>query len=341
MNKNDIYQIDFTETFPTALQHDPKIIALAKSLAAELLTVSGHMEDVLIYSRFDYLPEELVDILAYDMHVDWYSYEDPLDVKRQTVKNIVKVHKRMGTKYATETAIQAFFPGGTVQEWFDYGGEPHHFQITIPLPGGITPEILEDLKRRVWHVKRLSSWLDTVITETQMEKTVYITPILGRGLAITQLPTLEPVMEPMPLYITPVLGDGMAVTRLPPLKPGFPVALIAARVSAALQNIMETTLPPLEEPELRPLPPILGRVSAAVHTVSETALPPLYEPIQPELRVLQPIAITGGAGIMETRLPTLEDRESIIQAVCRARAFGIFTTVTETKLPQLKEENTL
>jgi len=336
---NDIYQIDFTEIFPTALQHDPKMIALAKSLTAELLAVSGKMENVLIYSRFDQLPEELVDILAYDMHVDWYSYEDPLAVKRQTVKDSVKVHKRMGTKYAIETAIQAFFPGGTVQEWFEYEGEPHHFQITIPLPGGITPEILEDLKRRVWHVKRLSSWLDTIITETQMEGAVYITPILGRGLAITQLPTLEPVMEPMQLYVTPVLGDGLAVTRLPPMEPDFPAALIAARVSAAMHNIMETALPPLEEPELTPFPPILGRVSAAVHTVSETALPPLYDPLQPELRVLQPIAAKAGAAIMETRLPTLEDFATTVKAVCRARAFGIFTTVTETKLPQLKEEN--
>ena len=154
---NDIYQIDFTQIFPTALQHDPKMIALAKSLTAELLAVSGHMEDVLIYSRIDQLPEELVDILAYDMHVDWYSYEDPLAVKRRTLKDSVKVHKHMGTKYAVETAIQAFFPGGAVQEWFDYAGEPHHFRITIPLPGGITPEVLDDLKRRIWHVKRLSS----------------------------------------------------------------------------------------------------------------------------------------------------------------------------------------
>ena len=335
---NDIYHIDFTEIFPTALQHDPKMIALAKSLTAELLTVSGHMEDVLIYSRIDQLPEELVDILAYDMHVDWYSYEDPLAVKRQTLKDSVKVHKHLGTKYAVETAIQAFFPGGTVQEWFEYEGQPHHFQITIPLPGGIGPEVLDDLKRRIWHVKRLSSWLDTIITETRMEGAVYITPILGRGLAITQLPTLEPVMEPMQLYVTPVLGDGMAVTRLPPLEPDFPAALIAARVSAAMHNIMETALPPLEEPELTPFPPILGRVSAAVHSVSETALPPLYDPVQPELKVIQPIAVKQGAAIMETRLPTLEDFATTIKAVCRARAFGTFTTITETKLPELKEE---
>lgn len=338
---NDIYRIDFTQTFPTALQHDPKMIALAKSLAAELLTVSGHLEDVLIYSRFDSLPEELVDILAYDMHVDWYEYEDPLAVKRQTVKNSVKVHKRMGTKYAVETAIQALFPGATVQEWFEYEGEPHHFQITIPLPGGITPEILADLRRRVWHVKRLSSWLDSIITETKIEKDIYITPILGRGLAITQLPPLEPVMQPMPLYITPVLGDGMAVTRLPPLEPGFPAAVVAARVSAALHNVMETALPLLDDRELYPVMPLLGRVSAAVQTVLETALPPLYDPVEPEFTALQPIAARAGAALTITKLPTLEDYATEITAVCRARAFGIFTTATETKLPQLKEENEL
>ncbi len=44
---------------------------------------------------------------------------------------------------------------------------------------------------------------------------------------------------------------------------------------------------------------------------------------------------------METRLPTLEDFETTIAAVCYARAFGIFTTFTETKLPELKEENEL
>ena len=335
---NDIYQIDFTQIFPTALQHDPKMIALAKSLTAELLAVSGHMEDVLIYSRIDQLPEELVDILAYDMHVDWYSYEDPLAVKRQTLKDSVKVHKHMGTKYAVETAIQAFFPGGTVQEWFDYEGEPHHFRITIPLPGGITPEVLDDLKRRIWHVKRLSSWLDTIITETQMEKTIYVTPIVGRGLAITKLPELEPSMEPMQLYITPVLGDGMAVTRLPPLEPDFPAAAVLARISAVMHNIMETALPTLAEPELTPFPPILGRVSAGVHSISETALPPLYDPLQPELRVYQPIAAKQGAAIMETKLPALEDFLTTIPAVCRARAFGAFTTITETKLPELKEE---
>lgn len=173
MNKNDIYQIDFTRTFPTALQHDPKMIALAKSLAAELLTVSGHMEDVLIYSRFDQLPEELVDILAYDMHVDWYDYDMPLKVKREVVKNSVKVHKRMGTKYATETALGSIFPGAKIQEWFEYGGKPYFFRAVVGVTeDGITLAQKKQVLRGIHFYKNLRSHMDEI--EFNLESTGFV-----------------------------------------------------------------------------------------------------------------------------------------------------------------------
>ena len=76
---NNIYDFDFSRFLPGALTHDPKMVTLAKMLAAELLTTSGQLDNVLIYSRFDELPEELVDVLAYDMHVDWYDYTKRLN----------------------------------------------------------------------------------------------------------------------------------------------------------------------------------------------------------------------------------------------------------------------
>ena len=97
-----IIEADLTKYLPEALKKDPKIFALAQAAADGLLEASGLTNNVLIYSRFDELPEELVDILAYDLHVDWYDYNYPLEAKRDLVKNSVKVHKKMGTKYAIE-----------------------------------------------------------------------------------------------------------------------------------------------------------------------------------------------------------------------------------------------
>ena len=100
----DIFTVDFADYLPGALKQDPKIRAVAEAVAKEALEVSGGIENVLVYHRIDELPEALVDILAYDMHVDWYDYSFPLKVKRDILKGSVKVHKKMGTKYAVEKA---------------------------------------------------------------------------------------------------------------------------------------------------------------------------------------------------------------------------------------------
>ena len=34
------------------------------------------------------------------MHVDWYDYSYPIEAKRNILRDSVKVHKKMGTKYA-------------------------------------------------------------------------------------------------------------------------------------------------------------------------------------------------------------------------------------------------
>lgn len=165
---NDIYHIDFTQIFPTALQHDPKMLALAQGFAAEAMGVSGHLNDVLIYSRFDELPEALVDILAYDMHVDWYDYDMPLKVKREVVKNSVRVHKRMGTKYAVETALGSVWPESEVEEWFEYGGEPHHFRIVCDVTESYITVSFKRLVQAVYMYKRLSSHLESVVYQTRI-----------------------------------------------------------------------------------------------------------------------------------------------------------------------------
>lgn len=97
-----IYNADYSEYLPEALKKDPKMVALANATAATLLDTSGIIDNVLIYSRFDELPEELVDILAYDLHVDWYDYNYPLEAKRDLVKTV----SRFIRKWAQNTPLK-------------------------------------------------------------------------------------------------------------------------------------------------------------------------------------------------------------------------------------------
>ena len=60
-----IYNSDFSKYLPQSLQRDPKMVAFAKAATEQMLEVSGLSDDVLIYSRIDDLPEDIVDVLAY------------------------------------------------------------------------------------------------------------------------------------------------------------------------------------------------------------------------------------------------------------------------------------
>lgn len=169
---NDIYSMDFSQLLPTALSHDPKMVTLAKAIAGQLLEVSGHINDVLIYSNFDQLPEALVDILAYDMHVDWYDYSYPLSVKRDLVKNSVRVHKRMGTKFAVETALGGLWPDSEVEEWFEYGGTPHHFRVVCDVTENRITASYGQIINTVQMYKRLSSHLEDIVYQTRVVCTI-------------------------------------------------------------------------------------------------------------------------------------------------------------------------
>lgn len=185
---NTIYDADFAQYLPEALKKDPKMVALAKTAAAGLLEASGLVDNVLIYSRFDELPEELVDILAYDLHVDWYDFTYPLEAKRDLVKNGVKVHKKMGTKYAIETALGSLFPESEVEEWFQYEGEPGHFHIVLDVTDQRITADYQAIIRAVKLYKRLSAHMDELTYQSSVHGVIhthgewfkYSTPLTGR-----------------------------------------------------------------------------------------------------------------------------------------------------------------
>ena len=114
----------------------------------------------IIYARIDELDEQTLDVLAYDLHVDWYDYSYPIEVKRQTIRDSVRVHRRLGTKYAVETALGAVFPGTRVQEWFEYGGEPYMFKVIIgATESGVSADRQAAVLERVRFYKNLRSHL--------------------------------------------------------------------------------------------------------------------------------------------------------------------------------------
>lgn len=120
----------------------------------------------------------------------------------------------------------------------------------------------------------------TATTESPpIESELHVTPLMGRGMAITKLPELEPEIPAAGIYVAPAIGHGMSITKLPVIEPELGTATILVHTSAAAHgSIMETRLPPL--PEFDTVIPAVvdGRFFAACHgNIMETRLPELKE----------------------------------------------------------------
>lgn len=134
----NIYSIPLDQTIPPALTRDPRTIALGEVLAKQLQKTALLIRDNAgIFYRIDELGELMLDILASDLHVDWYDYGADIDEKRKLIKNSVAIHRMAGTPAGLRLAIESTHNEIELEEWFDYGGDPFYFRVGINI---IDPE---------------------------------------------------------------------------------------------------------------------------------------------------------------------------------------------------------
>ncbi len=118
--------------FPPALQKSPDFWNLAQVAAPEFELAFQAATQAEVLCRVDELPEDALDALAYDLDVFWWRPGASLAEKREGIKQALATHRRLGTTQAVQDAINTYLGGGVISEWFDYSGDPLHFQIVAP-----------------------------------------------------------------------------------------------------------------------------------------------------------------------------------------------------------------
>jgi len=217
VNDYDICSVDFTRSLPPTLKDDPEINALGRAIAEQLQITAKQIRQNIIYARIDELDEQTLDILAYDLHVDWYDHSYPIEVKRQTIKDSVKIHRRLGTKYAVETALGAVFPGTKVEEWFEYGGDPYTFRVIInATENGVTAAQQAAVLERVIFYKNLRSHLEAVRFKMEKKTTVHVGGIHSIGTRLEVWPYLAENIETSG---TILVGGALTLARRLEIRP--------------------------------------------------------------------------------------------------------------------------
>ena len=170
MTLNDV---NLFRLLPQFMQDDRNSQAFVYALQKQLNKVSASIVHAKIYSRIDSLSEELLDELAWQFNVVEYKSEYDISIKRSLIKDAMIIHHRRGTVAAVEEVVTNIYGNATVEEWFDYGGEPYHFRVKTENPSS-TDEMIRDLERIIKETQNVRSHLEAVIVELMQSMNLYV-----------------------------------------------------------------------------------------------------------------------------------------------------------------------
>ena len=164
----DLSNTKLVDLLPASISGDANVIAAASAIDGELQKVTALSPEAVLIARIDVLPEKVLDLLAWQWHVDFYEPVGfSIEKKRAVIKNSIAWHRKKGTPWAVAQVVSAVFDDAEIQEWFTYGGDPYRFRIrTIDnLPNG---EAYTLLKRAIDTAKNTRSWLDKITIQHEV-----------------------------------------------------------------------------------------------------------------------------------------------------------------------------
>ena len=176
----ELHELKLSDILPERLKTD-EVIALANALDGELQEITKAIDEVIMMPNIMGQPEDIVDSLAWQLHVDFY---EPLglnlDKKRALVKNSLIWHRHKGTKYVLEDMIRILFlEDFSIEEWFEYGGEPYFFRI-ISNDSMTDLRQYEDLIRAIYKLKNERSWLESLRFNRKSRAAIYVGTVARR-----------------------------------------------------------------------------------------------------------------------------------------------------------------
>ena len=133
------------------------------------LYVEKALNKTLLYTSIDTMPEDILDYMAVELDVSYYSQSMNIDMKRNVIKNAIPWYMTAGSTKAVEDMVNVIFGGGEVIEWYDFETDktPGYFDIeTEETSSGESYKRISDVLQKV---KNASSHLREIVTRHELK----------------------------------------------------------------------------------------------------------------------------------------------------------------------------
>lgn len=110
------------ESCPPSISYDRQVQSASAAFDQEMYSVIDDTgQVVMIPNIMSLMDPTLIDVLAWQFHVDSYDATKSLDFRKTLVQQAIEWHRTKGTVALLQQVLDTYWPGGaTLQEWWQY-----------------------------------------------------------------------------------------------------------------------------------------------------------------------------------------------------------------------------
>ncbi|MBR0075536.1 MAG: phage tail protein I [Synergistaceae bacterium] len=191
MAKN-ITELSLIDIAPSSITTDENVQNIIKAIDPEILEISEDISEVFIISRIKTLPEPVLDLLAWQWHVDFYELAKNIDAKRDMVLKSISWHRKKGTRKAIIEALEMLGVEAKFIAWYEEEenkNNPYTFAIEAKLTGDFWERVdwtkpTQTIRRAILESKAARSYMSRlyVYMEGASTQTISVGGVLALGI---------------------------------------------------------------------------------------------------------------------------------------------------------------
>lgn len=193
---------------PTLLPAPLAVDVSARALEALSGRLSSAPVDAVFLYDFDRVAVSAHTHLAEQFHIlgpeGWESAAS-VEQRRALLKSACALHRRKGTKWSIVRALGILGLDADIEEWFEYGGEPHYFRVIIDGTDSGAPDLARAIRTAIeW--KNARSHLEVVRIRLRAQAPVHISAAAQFAHTIHIGPQIDTSAEPAPCRLAARAG---------------------------------------------------------------------------------------------------------------------------------------
>ncbi len=161
----NILEVSLKDILPSSIGVDEQVQAGAEAIDPQLAEVSAVIPEALIFPRLRELPAHIVDLLAWQLHVDFYEPQGlSLAARRNLVAGSIPWHRKKGTPWAVRKLLADLGFQAEYLDWWEFGGDPYlaRLKVWVGDDFGISAASKDLIRRAFDCAKSTRTHLDTL-----------------------------------------------------------------------------------------------------------------------------------------------------------------------------------